>query len=110
MKRAEWMIGAALILALPSAGCGGSSAPDNTAAAAKSAPAPAAPATSTVDSQDILTVLSVEHEVDVLAQRDGPVVTIIKDEGSRVRKGDVLARLDQQSLESEAQKIEADLR
>jgi membrane fusion protein (multidrug efflux system) len=111
MKRAEWIFGAALVLALPGAGCGGSPAPDNSAAAAaKVAPAAAAPVASSNDSQDILTVLSVEHEVDVLAQRDGPVMEIIKDEGSRVRKGEILAQLDEQSLESEAEKIQADLR
>ena len=55
-------------------------------------------------------MLSVEHEVDVLAQRDGPVMAIVKDEGSRVRTGDVLAQLDEQSLNAEAEKIQADLR
>ncbi len=111
MKRAGWIFGAALVLALSSAACGGSSAPDNSAAAsAKTAPSTVAPVANANESQEILTVLSVEHEVDVLAQRDGPVMDIAKDEGSRVHKGDVLAQLDEQSLNAEAEKIQADLR
>jgi RND family efflux transporter MFP subunit len=111
MKRAGWIFGTALALALAGAGCGDSPASQNSTAASvpTAKTAPASPAEGS-DSQEILTVLSVEHQVDVLAQRDGPVTEIIKDEGSRVRKGEILAQLDEQSLESEAEKIQADLR
>ena len=42
---------------------------------------------------DILSVLTVEHQVDVVAQRDGVVTAISKDEGGAVKTGEVLAQL-----------------
>ena len=35
---------------------------------------------------DILSVLTVEHQVDIIAQRDGVVVSVTKDEGSAVKQ------------------------
>src|SRR5215472_8200805 len=42
---------------------------------------------------EILSVLSVEQEVDLLAQHDGVVSEIVQEEGSPVDKGTVLAHL-----------------
>lgn len=112
MKLAGWMFGPALALALAGASCGGSPVAQSPPAASSStAPKPAAtvPAESS-DSQQILSVLSVEHEVDLLAQREGAVMEIVKDEGSRVQKGQVLARLDDRQLTAQSEKAEADLR
>lgn len=110
MRRAGWMFGAALLLALAGAGCGESPATQNSPAAPAAAKTtPAAPAESN-ESQEILTVLSVEHELDLLAQRDGAVVDLTKEEGSRVRNGEILGRLDDRLLGSELEKNQADLR
>lgn len=50
---------------------------------------------------EFLSVLSVEQEVDVLAQREGVVVELACEEGSRVEKGATLARLDDRTLVAE---------
>jgi membrane fusion protein (multidrug efflux system) len=60
--------------------------------------------------QEILTVLSVEHEVDVAPQADGVVVEILVDEGSAVEKGAVLARLDDRETAARLEKARADLK
>jgi RND family efflux transporter MFP subunit len=56
-----------------------------------------------------LTVLSVEHQVDVPTQADGVVAELLKDEGSHVQAGDILARLDDRSIKAELEKAQADL-
>jgi len=53
--------------------------------------------------------LTVEHEVDVRAQREGLVKQLLVDEGRRVQAGEVLGRLDDRSLQMELQKAQADL-
>lgn len=57
---------------------------------------------------DILSVLSVEHQVDLASERDGMVVSIAKDEGSMVNKGDVLGQLDDRTLQIERVKANDD--
>jgi RND family efflux transporter MFP subunit len=79
-------------------------AASNSAAPAASANAPAA-----AHSGDILSVLTVEHQVDVAAQRDGLVTAISKDEGASVQSGDVLGQLDDRSLQLELIKARDDL-
>ncbi|MGA8223438.1 MAG: efflux RND transporter periplasmic adaptor subunit [Candidatus Acidiferrales bacterium] len=113
INRASWVLAGVLSIAL--AGCGNSSVASNpNSAPAASAPAtppptPPAPAKPS-DTGEILTVLSVEHQVDVPTQTDGVVADIIKDEGSRVQAGEVLARLDDRSIVAELEKAQADLR
>lgn len=110
MKRAEWVLGAALAAALLLFGCNGSTpVGENTSAAAAPAAKPASSAAESGESQEILSVLSVEHEVDLLAQREGAVGEILKDEGTRVRRGEVLARLDDRELTAQFDKAKADL-
>jgi HlyD family secretion protein len=87
----------ALALALGVAGCGSDSSTTAQSAARPAAPAPETPKAAG-SGQEILSVLSVEHEVDVLAERDGVVVEMLRDEGARVSKGTVLARLDDREL------------
>ena len=95
------------------AGCDNSSvasspkAPPPAPAAQPSAPPAAA---KTTEPGDILSVLSVEHQVDVPTQTDGVVAEIIKDEGSSVRAGEILARLDDRSITAELEKAQADRR
>jgi RND family efflux transporter MFP subunit len=56
-----------------------------------------------------LSVLSVEHQLDVATERDGVVVSIARDEGSDVTKGDILAQLDDRTLQIELAKAHDDL-
>ncbi|MGH9713474.1 MAG: efflux RND transporter periplasmic adaptor subunit [Candidatus Acidiferrales bacterium] len=109
INRAIWILAGTLAFAV--AGC------DNSSVASSPAPAPTAPqpvapppAAKSVEPGDILSVLSVEHQVDVPTQTDGVVSEILKDEGSGVRAGDILARLDDRSVTAELQKAQADLR
>ena len=92
-------------LALATAGCGETPI----ASSSHAAPAPVSgspPATPSepaslvrAASTDQLSVLSVEHQVDVSTERDGLVVSVNKDEGSAVNKGDILGQLDDRTLQ-----------
>lgn len=115
--------GLATILAVVACGCGGKgSTPVTDDVAAAPAPAPvstpaaatAAPAVPRGDarvpaSSDILSVLSVEHQVDLAAERDGVVLSIAKDEGGSVKAGDVLGQLDDRDLQMQLIKARDDL-
>jgi membrane fusion protein, multidrug efflux system len=123
--RGTWM--APTLLALTAAGllavanCGGSSGDESAGGApAKAAPAPAPAAShsqataaapqSSGASHEILSVLSVEHAVDVLAQRDGTVTSIDAEEGATVNTDAVLAHLDDRATAAQLEKAKADLR
>lgn len=58
---------------------------------------------------EILSVLSVEREVDVVARREGLVKEIVHDVGSEVEADAVLARLDDRDLVAELEKGRAEL-
>jgi RND family efflux transporter MFP subunit len=97
-------------LALAAAGC------DNSSVASSPSPAPppavtapaSAPARPT-NAGDILSVLTVEHQVDITSQRDGLVMSLNHDEGSTVKSGDVLGQIDDRSLQMELIKANSDL-
>ena len=79
MPKNKWCAGwlAALAMAvLAGYGCGGPSgtAPSSSAPASAASTSPASTEAPAGEGLDILTVLSVEREVDVLAQRDGVAV------------------------------------
>ena len=88
MKRAALILLAAV--AMVGSGCDNSSVasspkeapqpPSNTAPS----PAPGASARGN-ETGDILSVLTVEHQVDLSSQRDGRVTSVAKDEGSVVK-------------------------
>lgn len=59
---------------------------------------------------EFLSVLSVEQEVDVLAQREGLVVDLAYEEGSRVEKGAALASLDDRTLVAELDRARDNLK
>lgn len=65
--------------------------------------------TGSAGSQTILSVLTVEHQVDVLAERDGVVLTIDADESARVRQGQTLAQLDDRTQRAQLAHDQADL-
>jgi len=105
----------AALIGLAAAGCGDSPAGSSHAApmpAGGAQPAvqtPTAAPVNTVRPADVLSVLSVEHQVDVATQRDGVIVAVAKDEGSMVNKGDVLGQLDDRTLQIELVKAHDDL-
>lgn len=109
---AGWLAGL-LAGALAAASCGGSSEPAQPPAGpvavipppVDTAPTPARGS----DSLEIPSVLSVERQVDLLAQRDGIVEDILYDQGARVEKGTVLARLDDRDLVAKLDRARADL-
>lgn len=126
MKRSgSWLWGAALALAAgATSGCSSSpvasspnAAPASQPASAAAQPAAMAPAPQAASSTgakpgnsgDILSVLSVEHQVDMSSQSDGLVVAILADEGANVKTGDVLAQIDDRTLQQELVKARDDL-
>jgi membrane fusion protein, multidrug efflux system len=116
MKRVAWLWMLTLVTGVM--GCGNatdarnamtapaSSPSASSASAARTEPAPRAAAG---DPSDILSVLTVEHEVDVLAQRDGVVMETSKDDGKRVQAGEILAQLDDRTIRAQLDKARADL-
>ena len=106
-------------MALIASGCGDSSAvspahpgstdADNQAAASPVANPGTGSLTAARENHDVLSVLSVEHQVDIATDRDGLVVSIARDEGSAVKKGDVLGQLDDRTLQIELVKARDDL-
>lgn len=111
MRRVLWAFGVTLTLA--AAGCGGTTVAANSSpnAAPATVAAVGAPPASASGAQtlNILSVLSVEKAVDITTQRDGVVLETSKDEGSFVRAGEELARLDDSTLQAELQKAQSDL-
>jgi RND family efflux transporter MFP subunit len=94
--------------ALAAAGC------DNSSVASSPNPAPppavtAPPSAPAKPAVDILSVLTVEHQVDITSQRDGLVMSLGHDEGSAVKAGDVLGQIDDRSLQMELIKANSDL-
>ena len=59
---------------------------------------------------EILSVLSVEHQVDLSTEFDGTIMSISKDEGSLVKAGDILGQLDDRTLQLEFIKAQDDLK
>jgi RND family efflux transporter MFP subunit len=98
-------------LALTAAGCDNSSVASspNPAPPAVTAPAPASVPAKPASAGDILSVLTVEHQVDITSQRDGLVISLNHDEGSSVRAGEVLGQIDDRSLQMELIKANSDL-
>ena len=113
MKHAGWACFATAMV-FAAAGCGNSTgAPNSSSMPPMEATAPSKtvspPAAKAAPVLDILSVLSVEHAIDVTSQRDGIVLQTVKDEGSSVQAGEELARLDDGTLQIELQKAQSDL-
>jgi len=77
--------------------CGRDSVPAASAAPPEPAPA-SAPAAAVDNRYTVSGPIVVENQVDVAAQREGVVAQILADAGTRVRKGDLLARLDDRQI------------
>ena len=109
IRSANLFLVAALAVVV-AAGCDNSSvasSPNPAPPPAAAAPANVPPKSSTT--ADILSVLTVEHQVDVTSQRDGLVMSVNQDEGATVKSGDLLAQLDDRSLQMEIIKANSDL-
>lgn len=117
MKLCTVSLVAAFIFTL--AGC--QSEPTNVAAASPSISTPAPAAAAAPKSEEPVLLGSgpivVENQVDVAAQRDGVVAELLADAGTVVRKGQLLARLDDRQLtadrdaaKAQAASIDADLK
>jgi len=112
MKRSDWVLFGILTALIGVLGCADSSqqktastAPSQPAPVQAPAPPPSAPAANTLE---IPSVLSVEHALDLLAQRDGIVQQVFFDQDSWVKKGTVLARLDDRELLASLEKARLD--
>jgi RND family efflux transporter MFP subunit len=115
MKRSLLMLIA--MIALAGNGCDKSSvasnskvAPETPANSAPSQPSPNTAAPRPSEPGDILSILTVEHQVDLSAQRDGVVISVLKDEGNVVNTGDILGHLDDRTLQQELIKARDDLK
>ncbi len=82
-----------------------------------SAPAPAANVPGSDSGLTVSGPLIVEHQLDVLAQRDGVIAELRSEAGARVHAGDLLAQLDDRQLTADLEaaraktrSMEADLR
>lgn len=79
-------------------------------ASAAPPPSPSPSKTSSVVADDSFTVsgpLIVEHELDVLAQREGVIASLRADVGSRVKSGELLAQLDDRQLTADLEAARA---
>ena len=95
-----------LAIALPLIACS-----EKDTASATAAPAPTvAPATTAPPAESGFSVsgpLIVEHQLDILAQRDGVVAKLLREAGTRVKAGDLLAQLDDRQLSSDLEAARA---
>jgi membrane fusion protein (multidrug efflux system) len=109
-KRSNHLALLVLLLALPLAGCfdrGAESAVAAPAPTAHAAPGPASGGMGAEGGFSVSGPLIVEHQLDVLAQRDGVITKLVHDAGSRVRTGDLLAQFDDRQLDAELQAARA---
>src|SRR5580692_9477125 len=110
------LLGAAL---LPCLACSEKTMEVSAAPAPSGASAPAPPASIPAidNSFTVSGPLTVEHQLDVLAQRDGVIAELKSEAGARVQAGDLLAQLDDRQVvadleaaRAKTRSIEADLK
>lgn len=109
-KISNYLAPIVFLLALPLAGCSEKGAESAAAAPAPTVTAPSPEPNSASAPGSGFTVsgpLIVEHQLDLLAQRDGVIVQLLHDAGARVRAGDLLARLDDRQLNADLEAARA---
>lgn len=98
-----------LLLLFVSAAC--NSAKESPVVSAATAPSASAPATTTAPENFVASgPVVVENQVDVDALRDGVVVTVSAEPGTRVRKGQILAKLDDRQVSADLEAAAAKVR
>src|ERR1700690_2922585 len=89
------LLGAAL---LPGLACSQKSMEVSAAPAPSGASAPLASIPASENSFTVSGPLTVEHQLDLLAQRDGVIAELKSEAGARVQTGDLLAQLDDRQV------------
>ena len=103
--KVSWTLAVLALASLALVGCTDAKAPVASAAEPVSTPAATSP-----DPDPALVItgpIVVENQVDLAAQRDGVVDRIVVDTGTAVRKGQLLAQLDDRQLSAEREAAEA---
>lgn len=118
MKHTNFRLGFALLTIAAATSCSRPTSPVSVAAASSPQPAPLPSASVAVPAENYTATgpIVVENQVDVAAQREGVVTQILVEPGTRVHKGQLLARLDDRQLSADLEaakaktaSIEADL-
>jgi len=107
-----WLL-LAVVFSVASVGVGCSSSPvAGTASAATPPPAVATPTPTAPARNDIIASgpIVVEDQVDVAAQREGLVAEVLVEVGTAVKKGQILARLDDRQLAADRDAADAKVR
>ena len=113
MRKATGSILVILICLLLLAGCadrGSSTVSAAPAVRATPDPPPAAAAPTPTNTFTVSGPLIVEHQLDILAQREGILSKLSADTGGRVRTGDLLAQLDDRQLQADLEAARAKTR
>ena len=95
MRHARGLDHLAFVALLATAACGG---PEPTPAVARATPEPSITPGTAPETLEILSLISVEHEVDVLAEHAGVLRQVARDQGAVVAKDEVLGVLDDRDV------------
>lgn len=109
-KTLRCVLPALLALTLLLAACSDKGSENTVAASTAAARAPVVSAKSAAAAEKGFSVsgpLIVEHQLDVLSQRDGVVTRLLADTGTRVKAGETLAQLDDRQLHADLEAAHA---
>jgi membrane fusion protein (multidrug efflux system) len=96
------------VLTMALVGCSDRDTGSVVAAPASAAPVPVSSAPAAIDNQfSVSGPLIVEHQLELLTQRDGVVSKLLQDVGGRVRSGEMLAELDDRQLNADLEAAHA---
>ena len=113
MRKSNFYVAFVLTFMVVLVGCadrGNSTVSAAPAPVANSEPAPAPVGVTASNAFTVSGPLIVEHQLDVLAQREGVVAKLLSDTGGRVRAGDLLAQLDDRQLQADLEAARAKTR
>jgi RND family efflux transporter MFP subunit len=113
MRKSNLYVALVLTLSLALVGCADRGSSTVSAAQAPTAapdPAPVPAGAAVSNGFTVSGPLIVEHQLDILTQREGLVAKLSADTGGRVRAGDLLAQLDDRQLEADLEAARAKTR